>query len=231
MKLKKIASLALAGVMAVSMLAGCNNGSNNNNNGSNGEVDVVPASAVLNIINSNQDVANDVQIKFTADSALEKYAATAVADRGYAIASSDDAEAVAKQIYLMSNIVDVAVKGAEIADTASMVNVEDLGFLTADEQDIKAKNGYENTLVYVQAFNKDALTDEAAAYSAMKKLNAVLGALDESTPKNTPNTDYLEYTYTGNACIISSQNASGAPVYYAVFQITQNAAKKTTASV
>ena len=33
MKLKKIASLMLAGVMAVSMLAGCSNGNNGGNNG------------------------------------------------------------------------------------------------------------------------------------------------------------------------------------------------------
>ena len=35
MKLKKIASLMLAGVMAVSMLAGCNNGPVNDNTGDN----------------------------------------------------------------------------------------------------------------------------------------------------------------------------------------------------
>ena len=37
MKLKKIASLMLAGVMAVSMLAGCNTASNGGNNGEEGE--------------------------------------------------------------------------------------------------------------------------------------------------------------------------------------------------
>ena len=37
MKLKKIASLMLAGVMAVSMLAGCNTTSNGGNNGGEGE--------------------------------------------------------------------------------------------------------------------------------------------------------------------------------------------------
>ena len=37
MKLKKIASLMLAGVMAASMLAGCNTASNGGNNGGEGE--------------------------------------------------------------------------------------------------------------------------------------------------------------------------------------------------
>ena len=224
MKLKKIASLALAGVMAVSMLAGCNNGSNNNNNGSNGEVNVVPASAVLNIINSNQDVANDVQIKFTADSALEKYAAIAVADLGYQGTSAANAQAVADEIMRMSDTIDVAKKGADITSAT----LAQLGFLDATYN--KSNDGYENTLVYVQAIS-GKLTDEAAAYHAMTTLNVLLKKLVVSTPKNTPDKDYLEYTYTGNASIISAQDDNGAPVYYAVFQITQNAAKKTTASV
>lgn len=227
MKLKKIASLALAGVMAVSMLAGCNNGSNNNNNGSNGEVNVVPASAVLNIINSNQNVENTVQIKFTADSALEKYAATAVADLGYlANTSEKTTTAVANEIMSMSNVID----RAEIAANINKVSdVKTLDFLDKNSE-VKKNDGYENTLVYVQAI-KDELTDEAAAYFAMTTLNSLLGKFDANTDKSKPNTDYLEYTYTGSACIVSTQNASGAPVYYAVFQITQNAAKKTTASV
>ena len=45
MKLKKIASLMLAGIMAVSMLAGCK-GENNNNNGDNGGDPVPPATGV-----------------------------------------------------------------------------------------------------------------------------------------------------------------------------------------
>ena len=45
MKLKKIASLALAGVMAVSMLAGCSNTSNNGNNGNNGGDPIDPGTA------------------------------------------------------------------------------------------------------------------------------------------------------------------------------------------
>ena len=44
MKLKKIASLMLAGIMAVSMLAGCNNVSNNNGNNGEGEGEGATAS-------------------------------------------------------------------------------------------------------------------------------------------------------------------------------------------
>ena len=42
MKLKKIASLALAGIMAVSMLAGCKDGGNGNNGGQDNGGDIPP---------------------------------------------------------------------------------------------------------------------------------------------------------------------------------------------
>ena len=46
MKLKKIASLALAGIMAVSMLAGCSNGSNSGNN-ENNDGNVTPVTSKI----------------------------------------------------------------------------------------------------------------------------------------------------------------------------------------
>ena len=54
MKLKKIASLALAGIMAVSMLAGCKDGGNGNSGSSSSEttVSVGYASNIYNALNS-----------------------------------------------------------------------------------------------------------------------------------------------------------------------------------
>ena len=83
MKLKKIASLMLAGVMAVSMLAGCQNGSNGGNNG-NGEGDGENNGVVSGISSAistavKADVTGiDTNVKFSDDSALDenlKYAA------------------------------------------------------------------------------------------------------------------------------------------------------------
>ena len=45
MKLKKIASLMLAGVMAVSMLAGCNTASNGGNNNDDGQNQTTPTNS------------------------------------------------------------------------------------------------------------------------------------------------------------------------------------------
>ena len=69
MKLNKVLALALSGVMAVSMLAGCSN--NSGNGGQNGEeqppVDDTTIASVLN----DEQADNDVKVNFTYSSSLE----------------------------------------------------------------------------------------------------------------------------------------------------------------
>ena len=92
MKLKKIASLALAGVMAVSMLAGCsgkgNNSGNNNNNG------VVTATGVNadTVIAALKDATTEA-VKVTASSELQNELETVVkylGDASFAIGHEED---------------------------------------------------------------------------------------------------------------------------------------------
>ena len=67
MKLKKIASLALAGVMAVSMLTACDTASNGNTNG-NDDVIVTPVpTSIVTAVNDGQSATNDVKINFPTD--------------------------------------------------------------------------------------------------------------------------------------------------------------------
>ena len=74
MKLKKIASLALAGVMAVSMLAGCSN-KGTENNGTNDQEQTTTASSLSSEL--RKALSNDAMRKVTAisnsklDAALE----------------------------------------------------------------------------------------------------------------------------------------------------------------
>ena len=82
MKLKKIASLALAGVMAVSMLAGCSTASNGGDNGGEGEGEnsgvVSGISAAISTAVKADVTGIDTNVKFSDDSALDanlKYAA------------------------------------------------------------------------------------------------------------------------------------------------------------
>ena len=68
MKLKKIASLALAGIMAVSMLAGCKDGGNSNSGSSSSEVTTVSGAAAA--INAELDKNKDL-ISFSDDTSIE----------------------------------------------------------------------------------------------------------------------------------------------------------------
>ena len=82
MKLKKIASLMLAGVMAVSMLAGCQTASNGGNNGGEGDGEnngvVSGISSAISTAVKADVTGIDTNVKFSDDSALDenlKYAA------------------------------------------------------------------------------------------------------------------------------------------------------------
>ena len=112
MKLKKIASLMLAGVMAVSMLAGCSTKSNEEENGGNTEVKPTTSNAVT--------VMNDAQsaVKFEANSdfdaalaaAAKKAAHEDVKDAKYTVApvgtKNDVNKELAKKLDVDANLID-----------------------------------------------------------------------------------------------------------------------------
>ena len=70
MKLKKIASLMLAGIMAVSMLAGCKSGDSNKNDAGSSSSEVISTGAAA--------VLNNVQDKIEFKDATNNYLASAV---------------------------------------------------------------------------------------------------------------------------------------------------------
>ena len=76
MKLKKIASLALAGIMAVSMLAACGEGTNNGNSGSSSSQPTTASvvSTVKNAIaDKNSDLVITVEENTALNNAMKKY--------------------------------------------------------------------------------------------------------------------------------------------------------------
>ena len=81
MKLNKVLALALSGVMAVSMLAGCSN--NSGNGGQEGEGEQTPATIQV-AADLNKAISEDTQKKvtFTDDGALQEDLATAVTLNG-----------------------------------------------------------------------------------------------------------------------------------------------------
>ena len=104
MKLKKIASLMLAGVMAVSMLTACgsNDGAGNGNNG-NENPDPTPATtSVVDAVNKGQSAANAVKIDFTVNSKLDNTLAKAVSVYGNDATNDEVADAIARMTGLES---------------------------------------------------------------------------------------------------------------------------------
>ena len=79
MKLKKIASLMLAGVMAVSMLAGCSNGTKPDD----GEKDPVVNTGMTGSVIAALDEDTTKNVEFTADSNLEAVLKKAIQNAGY----------------------------------------------------------------------------------------------------------------------------------------------------
>ena len=76
MKLKKIASLALAGIMAVSMLTACGEGTNNGNSGSSSSQPTTASvvSTVKNAIaDKNGDLVITVEENTALNNAMKKY--------------------------------------------------------------------------------------------------------------------------------------------------------------
>ena len=131
MKLKKIASLALAGVMAVSMLAGCSTASNGGNNGGEGEGEgegtvVSGYSSVLGEALKNVDCIKDKDYITFQDNAADEAALQTAVDAVEAEALEDYATTYGAKLISGDNgdfygdtskrMEKIFVNGAKISD-------------------------------------------------------------------------------------------------------------------
>ena len=131
MKLKKIASLMLAGVMAVSMLAGCSNGANHGDANGDGDV-VTEISAIVKEFNDGQSAANKAKVEFSSDAALDA-AMKKVADAVSVSADEDDIESYV-----------IAATGVG--------SISSVSFYDANDQE-KLKDGTTVTQLYVKKYD------------------------------------------------------------------------------
>ena len=250
MKLKKIASLALAGVMAVSMLAGCNGGTSNNGtpDDDGGDV-VVTTSPVVKAVNDGQTSGNVVKINFTDDSKLNTALQKAVEVYG--------TDAWPKQIKdAITNNTGLETKSADVKDLEYIDNTDDVdankvngyGFLSnlIKYENISTKggkkgdlNGKVYTYMNVNAFT--ALSEEAALNYVAQRADAMIaklaavsndatndGVLDKDAPYEV-NVDgkYYDYDYTGSISMVSVTTIAGTTTYYVAYVVNQTVTEKT----
>ena len=214
MKLKKIASLMLAGVMAVSMLAGCSgNGSNGENNNGGNTVVEPGTSSIVTAFNDGQDKDNKVKVTFSSDASLD----AALQKAGKEVGSSATALSVMRYVgSLMGKSYD------SLSD-----------FATADTKDGKIVDKQSKTMIGVMMFTSASYwTEEDAINAAARNVDDVIATLatdnKNSNGKNdTVGKKYYTFDYTGTVSMVSVAQESGATNYYVVYTITQTAAQQT----
>ena len=212
MKLKKIASLMLAGVMAVSMLAGCSTAGNNNSNDGDDNNNVVTPTSIVTAVNNGQSATNAVKIDFTSDATLDAALSKAVK----AIGENRDAYGLNEQLTRLTGI-DWGTwdfLGDEVGLTPA----------NTSKDDGRVVEG----MLAMPLMND--MADKAAAEKYVAKIvNEMVAMLDDTTlTTNTAyDSKYCDFSYTGTVSMVSSTANDGTVNYYFAVVITQTTAVKT----
>ncbi len=201
MKLKKIASLALAGIMAVSMLTACGEGGKKEEDPSSSEVTTVSGAAeALNAaLLQNKDV-----IKFENDSELDKdleayYRANPIMGDEWNL--SKTYEIVAADNDDLNKFIDV--KHSDWTNFKGMI--ED-----------KVGNYYPESRAVVGMFNAEIFTKADALKVVGTDIDGLDFASDGSNVK-----DGKEFVYTGKASIIEVSSEKGAASVWVVVAVVE----------
>ena len=213
MKLKKIASLALAGVMAVSMLAGCSGNDSNGDNNNGGNTVVEPStSSIVTAFNDGQDEDNKVKVTFSSDASLD----AALQKAGKEVGSS------ASELSVLDYVVNLMGKFYDPFDS----------FADADTPDGNIADKQSETMIGVMLLESaDYWTEKDAVSAAARNVDDLIATLatdnKNSGGDDTVGEKYYTFDYTGTVSMVSVAQESGATNYYVVFTITQTAAQQT----
>ena len=171
MKLKKIASLMLAGVMAVSMLAGCSNGTKPDDDKKDPTVNTGMAGNVIAAL--DEDTTKNVE--FTADSNLETVLKKAVQNAGFDnLKTQVDAEAL--------NAIDSDISKNGMLDNVAMGG------------ESKSTDKEESKATYVDILKSNGMNDSTIVKQLAAKIDAMqFGKLNT---KNVGWADLPEYSHT-----------------------------------
>ena len=202
MKLKKIASLALAGIMAVSMLAGCKDGTNQEDpSSSSSEVTVTSGAAAA--LNSAMTRNGDM-LSFKDDSDLDK-----------------NLEAYFKLNPIKGDEWNTANYGKiyENADNMKLNNVVSPDYWGIDNLNgvVTNKVDIDKSAAVVGMFNTKVYTKA----DALKTVGAAIDQNNFATDTDDK-TDGKEFTYSGKASIVQVSSAGGsASVWVVVAVVTK----------
>ena len=192
MKLKKIASLALAGIMAVSMLAGC---STTGNDGNDDPVVTPPAdNSFAASINAELSDSQKAIVTFEADSKLVN-ALNSVADK-----FDSNVLATANSSWQDNQVVE---------DFRDMMGAEEnVGFGDAFKK-INTKDTTAASIVIIPG----ELTEKGMIKEAADKIGDYINT---STLPNDSSTNKYRYAYTGSVAYVKVESLNGNVSAYVV---------------
>ena len=216
MKLKKIASLALAGIMAVSMLAGCNAAS------SSSSENTAPATGLVGkvIENLSEDVTK--KVTFTAGSDLQTTLNKMVAYYG------SDKSALSTN-FTDVNLVkfDDDLEEAELPavdTTTTVVDKDDDAVSTAKVVTVDSSDANED---YVAKLIAAEIKDDAVMSGSIKLAGLPVKGNDLKSSSTVSAADcYYTFTYTGEIAVAAIDDVvNHNTVYVVAYTVTRTPAK------
>ena len=179
MKLKKIASLALAGIMAVSMLTACGEGTGNGNSGSSSSQPTAPTGYTSSVL-AETNLAKDF-VTGTDDSKLNAMV-NAVAEMKVNYTNATGYKLWLLQDSTAWNTAARMMTGA-MTDASGMYGLESHDALTKPTE---GNDGVYYALYYIENKYADNLIDSLVA----DKLDSIAKSVINSTNANVNDTDY-----------------------------------------
>ena len=206
MKLKKIASLALAGIMAVSMLAGCSGSSSSN---STEEPDVTPVTGAAAIVNEELDVNKD-KIAFTDNEVVSSLLKSYFAENP-----------VDKTVWSNASVDVVKNTTLGVVSAINSVVGSDGDFGQVDNDNYSVGGTYSELYV----LNSEYVSRE----NALRMVGQHLDDVNMPTEGNqgTPATASKSYSYTGTISAVEAESKGGTEsVWIVVATITRTVSDK-----
>ena len=218
MKLKKIASLALAGAMAVSMLAGCaTKGTETGNNGT-----ATTTTSIVDAVNNGQSANNKVKVTFTDNASLDAALEKAVSMTGESIWTNVGVDQIEKLTGIKVNSV-----AGTISNVRGLLTTYEASYVAMLLNDGWVKDG--ETFTAIDVGEVAALNADAAQKLVAAGVDEDLGKLYTTTHKDGMSKDdkYFNYSYTGNVAMTSKVDSNGMTHYYYAVVLNQTVAAET----
>ena len=220
MKLKKLMALAMSGVLAVSMLAGCSDAPVDDNQGDDGQ-GTVQTSPIVSAVNDAQD-----KIDFTTDNSLTSALKMAVAEVGANGGRvEENVERYVKHATGSKYDDELYTEGGNNGDVKTIVKVAYVGSETAWTEDAVVSNLAKSVKTEVKGLVDTTFVKYDPDFRPGFRPGFPWFDDNDATKVGE---EYRNYTYTGTVSdLVSVTSMNGTTNYYVAYTITQTTAVLT----